>query len=259
MTTLTRAQKGPDPIVLQDAFWSPETTLGTVPQTGWNSRAGNVVPQWVFGGTVLTQVFNGAPVAELTPAAGTVMTMSTAGRTAQPKVLVTGQQSGDLAMDPVYRYLLRFARRAVGILPGAGVGMELRQQASAVGSSIGGANGAGFAFCADGAGGWQLLARRVIAGALTLQVPIAWPGGNDQNLVTWEMRIVPALIADARFQLLANGLVVFDQSWAVAPFADYTGAGAPYRFAPAVSAIPAGATDTLLIKSSRLIAANLVG
>lgn len=244
-------------IFLHDAHWTPESTLGSAPQTGFNAIAGPA-PAWVFAGGCLTQIFDGSPVCEVTPAAAATMTMQTVGATFQPPVYRTSQPAGDLELSPICRALFRFRRRVVGGAPGGGFGVEMRCVASTVGASVGGGTGAGFALCMNGVGGWNLIARQQIGGAVTLTQPIVWPNGDTQY-TTWEFRILPATgTTDAIFQLLANGGVVFSQAWAVAPFADYTGAGAPYRFGLSVNAGPVGPTDSLLVRAVRIIQASAV-
>lgn len=240
------------PPTVHDAHWTPENSLGTAPQTGWNGVTG-LTPAWVFVGGCLTQQINNDIVCEISPGATSLMSVSTVGATAQPKVYRANQAVSDITLDPYYRLLLRLRRRIVGGNPGADFGFELRCIASALGGNVGSGTGAGFSIAMDGAGGWRLRARQIVGGPLTLDQAIVWPSG-DTTWHTWEYRILPATAArDAIFQVYANSTLLFSQAWAVAPFADYSGPGGLYRFVPALSAGAAGPTDTLLVRAARLI------
>jgi hypothetical protein len=206
------------------------------------------------GAGALCQVIGGRPCVELTPnAADPQLSLQTAGVLFTGPVLRQGMVKADNELAPIYRLRARFRRRIIGGNPGPGFGMQWRLSAAGISANIGTATGAGFALVMDGAGGWQLLARQQIAGPLVLTQPIIWPNG-DTVPTTWEMRVLPPTPTDdATFQLLADGQVVFSQAWGVAPFGDYSGAGAPFQWMPAFAAGPVGPSDTLLVESLRCI------
>ena len=258
MATLSRTPQPVPPVNTRilDAFWRPEGAPPAAPQTGMVAAAGiGGNPAWAFTG-VATRLADGGMVAEVAAAAGTIMSMSTIGCAAVAKVNRSQVTIADPDLLPIYRYLVRFRREVVGGAPGTGCGIELREAAAAVGATVGPGTNAGIAFVMDGAGGWQVIARQVIGGPLTMQVPVAWPNG-DQQYTTWEMRITPPTpVQDAVFSLLANGALILTREWSVGPLPDYSGAGAHYRFIPTVVFQPAGPTDHLLVQSTRIIIAS---
>lgn len=203
-------------------------------------------------------VVSGVPVAELTPnAADPQLSLQTAGALFTGPVLNSQMTGGsvDAEITPYYRFIARMRRRVLGGNPGAGFGMQLRTSAAGISSNIGTATGAGFALVMNGAGGWQLLVRQQIGGALTLTLPVVWPQG-DQVYTTWEMRIAPPTpTANAVFSLLANDALVFSSAFGVVAnlFPDYTGGGAPFQWMPAFAAGPVGPADTLLVQGFRQI------
>lgn len=123
-----------------------------------------------------------------------------------------GNGLGPSQLNPLYRYMFRVGK-AAGVANADFFGVYFHPEAAAAPASPGTA-GAGFGVCGNGAGGWQLIARKVAAGALTIQQALTWPV-LDGQLAELEFRIHPATdTAEASLQVLLNGATQRLESWA---------------------------------------------
>lgn len=243
---------------LLDHIYSPGggTAVGGTPDLNFVASLGS--PNSVLaiiGGTSTIEIVDGKPVVRMAAAATGAVHLGLTTYVSQfaGKVTAAGIADTDLEMDPIYRWRGRFRRTQNGAVRGGqSFGFGLWQSASTAPGLIGTGTGAGISLNMNAAGnGWELIAKQVVGGALTLQRAVSWP--NDQLFTTWEMRITPAGASGAAvLQLFRDDVLVTSENWALNTLPIFTGGGAPYRFIPAFWNAPAATTDFLDILSCRI-------
>lgn len=264
MSNIARAASGavnlePTNRVL-DLYYTPSDSaaIGTVADTNMVVRGGQQTQAWAApvgaGTSNIAQMPDGASIVEKIVGARRQTTVDRLGLTPHLDKY-PGSRAPALDLGPIYRVLFRIAR-----IPGAasapittdfGVGFGMVATGNVGFFTV---TQPGFGLVGDGAGGWQVWARKVVGGAATITQPITWPT-VDTDLTDWEWRVTPRTeAASAVVQLFRMGEKVFEEFWSAGRLPRYPDFPNGQRLALVKgSSSGAAVTDALALETLRVI------